>query len=77
MQDDLTPVYDAGSLLEVELVRERLELEGIEVFADNQQSPFDGLTAADQTHVLLVLPEHADRARALITLYEQEKRSEQ
>ena len=39
MHDDLVDVYDAGSLIEGTLLRDRLEGEGIQAFLDNTDSP--------------------------------------
>ena len=69
MHDDLVDVYDAGSLIEGTLLRDRLEGEGIQAFLDNTDSPLDGLTAGEQTIPVRVLPDDADRARPIVEAF--------
>ncbi len=66
MHDDLVDVYDAGSLIEATLLRDRLAEHDISAFLDNTDSPLGGLTAAQQTIPVRVLPEEEDRARRIV-----------
>ena len=66
MPDDLVSVYDAANVSEATLLADRLRQAGIKVFIDNTDSPFDGLTAGDQTNPVRVLPSDAERARPIV-----------
>jgi len=65
MPDDLVNVYEAETLAEASLLADRLKEAGIQVFIDNSDSPFDGLTLGDQRKPVRVLPDDAQRAHAI------------
>ena len=66
MSDDLVSVYQAGDLPLAELIRQRLEDEGIEAFIDPTASPLDGLTTINQgTHIFVRQPD-AQRAQNVV-----------
>ena len=73
MGDDLTNVYETATLMEAQLIVNRLKSAGIDAFVDNDDSPFDGLTAADQTKVIRVLPANAEEAAKVIAAFQSEK----
>jgi len=69
MDHDLVDVYQAASVSEAQLLKDRLSSEGIEAFLDNTDSPLDGLTAANQYIVVRVLPADAGRAREVAAAF--------
>lgn len=72
MAEDLVNVRETATLQEAQLIVNRLQDSGIEAFIDGDDSPFDGLTAADQMKVIRVLPENADKAAAVIAEFDAE-----
>jgi len=72
MKQDLVELYQAATLTEAQLLKNRLLNEGIEAFIDNDDSPFDGLTAASQYVLVRVLPKDADQARAVAAEFQAE-----
>ena len=56
------------------LVARLAEVE-IDSFVDNDDSPFDGLTAAEQMVIVRVLPANAERARVVVAEFQAEKGS--
>ncbi len=73
MQDDLVDVYEAATLMEAQLLSDRLDSYEVRSFIDNTDSPFDGLTAAEQVKIVRVLPDDVDKARRIIAEFEAEK----
>lgn len=69
MDQDLVDIYQANTLTEGQLLKDRLEGEDIQVFLDNTDSPFDGLTAANQYIIVRVLPGDAPRAREVAAAF--------
>ncbi len=76
MQDDLTSVYKAQTLMEAQLLSDQLKSAGIESFIDHAGGPFDGLVAADQVKVVRVLPADAEKAQQIVAAFEAEKEKE-
>ncbi len=72
MPDDLVPVFQSETLMEAKLLTDRLEAEGIRAFIDNTDTPFDGLTAADQFKTVRVLPQDHPRATEITTAFQAE-----
>lgn len=66
MSYDFIKVYDAMNGFEAELIRDRLQEEGIAVMVDEMAGPLDGLTAMGQGTAIRVEVEHAERATAII-----------
>lgn len=66
MQEDMVSIYEAQTLAEAKLFSDRLTAEGIANHLDNVDSPLDGLTLAEQTIRVMVLPEHERRARSIL-----------
>lgn len=73
MKDDLVPIYEAGSLMEAQLLADRLDQEGLQAHVANDQSPLDGLTAGEQTVRVMVLPADQPRAQAVVEQFVQER----
>lgn len=74
MQDDLVDVYEAQTLMQAQLLSDRLKSEGIESFIDHTDSPLDGLLAADQVKIVRVLPTDVDHARMIVAEFQAEER---
>ena len=72
MSDDLVNVFESTLLL-TQLVKARLDEAGIEAFIDQDASPFDGLTAANQMVIVRVLPKDAEQAGKIIEAFQAEK----
>ncbi len=70
MRDDLVAVFESETLLEAKLASDALEAEGIRCFIDHTESPLDGLVAAEQLHILRVLPDDAERAKQIMGEFE-------
>lgn len=73
MPNDIVAIFDAYSLTQASLLADRLKAQGIEAFLDNDESPFDGLTAGDQMITVRVLPEQADDARKIVEQFQAEE----
>ena len=69
MRDDLTAVYESQSLMEAQLLSDRLKAAGIECFIDGSHSPLDGLVAADQVQIVRVLPTDAEKAKEIVAQF--------
>lgn len=67
MKEDLVGVYAAATLAEAQLLVDRLAEEGIRAHIDNVTSPFDGLTAFDQTKTVRVVPGDEAAARNVVS----------
>mgnify|MGYP000313948752 CR=1 FL=1 len=63
MKSDLVDIFEAETLMEAQLLAARLEEVDIKSFIDNDDSPLDGLTLADQFKIVRVLPKDAVKAR--------------
>lgn len=72
MKDDLVEAYRAETLMQAQLLHDRLEAEGIRSFIENADSPLDGLVAAVQMVIVRVLPSELDRARRVVSEFESE-----
>jgi len=72
MKDDLVLVYEADTLVEAQLLSQKLEEYGVESYIDHTGSPLDGLVAADQVKEVRVLPRDVDKAREVVGLFEAE-----
>ena len=72
MSDDLINVFESTLLL-TQLLKDRLTEAGIEAFIDQDTSPFDGLTAANQMVIVRVLPKDADQASQIVAEFRAEK----
>ncbi len=73
MKDDLVDVFTAGSGIEAQLLVARLSEGGIQAFADNNDSPLAGLTAAEQTVPVRVLAKDEPAARPIVEQYMREQ----
>lgn len=69
MEHDLVDVYQASTMTEAQMLKDRLASQDIEAFLDNTDSPFDGLTAANQYIVVRVLPDDAPLAREVAAAF--------
>ena len=65
MKPDLVDIFEAETLVEAQLLVSRLTDAGIKSFIDNDDTPLDGLTAAEQYMIVRVLPTDAVKARAI------------
>ena len=65
MKPDLVDIFEAETLVEAQLLVSRLTDAGIKSFIDNDDTPLDGLTAAEQYMIVRVLPADATKARAI------------
>jgi len=65
MKPDLVDIFEADTLAEAQLLVSRLDDAGIKSFIDNDDTPLDGLTAAEQYKIVRVLPTDATKARAI------------
>ena len=74
MQDDLVEVYAGQTLMQAQLLSDRLEAEGIRSFIDNTDSPLDGLITAEQMKIVRVLPADAERASHIVSQFQAEER---
>ena len=77
MKEDLVNIYEAASLLIAQLINARLEDANIRSFIDQDNSPLDGLTAADQMIIVRVHPDDTQRAVEIIKQFEAEKADDQ
>ncbi len=73
MSDDLVNVFEAATLMECQMVSDRLTEVGIETFIDNTDSPLDGLTAGDQMKIVRVLPGVVEKALEVVREFREEK----
>ncbi len=73
MQDDLVEVYAADTLMLAQLLSDQLEAEGIRCFIDNTDSPFDGLTAAEQMKIVRVLPSDVEAAKRVVEQFQNQE----
>ena len=76
MQDDLVDVYAAATLMQAKLLSDRLAASGIRSFIDNTDSPFDGLTAAEQMKIVRVLPDDLQAAKSIVADFEAEEQKD-
>jgi hypothetical protein len=72
VSDDLINVFESTLLL-TQLLKDRLTEAGIEAFIDQDTSPFDGLTAANQMVIVRVLPKDAEQAGKIVAGFRAEK----
>jgi hypothetical protein len=73
MDEDLVDIFEATTLAQAQLLVQRLDEAGIKTFVDNTDSPFDGLTAADQYKVVRVLPTDAEKAGEIAKVFAAEE----
>ena len=73
MHDELVLIYEAGTLVEAQLLSQKLEEGGIESYIDHVVSPLEGLVTADQVKAVRVLPRDEGKAREITELFEAEQ----
>ena len=73
MKSDLVSVYDAATLMEAQMLASRLEDAGVRSFLDNTDSPFDGVTAMEQTIPVRILAEDETRAGPIVAEFQREQ----
>ena len=73
MDPDLKNVFE-GSLLEAQLLKDRLAGAEIEAFVDQDAGPLDGLTAGHQVVIVRVLPANAEKAIAIVEEFRAESK---
>jgi len=71
LKEDLVSVFK-GSLLEAQLLKDRLGEADVEAFVDQDDSPLDGLTAGDQFVIVRVHPDNAGKATAIAENFKSE-----